>query len=136
MPENSDRHVAARLAYQSGESREVEVLYPDEVLRPQLLENDAREELVDAPVALPLLEAELAAPDEVVRERPETPIGESVVGAGDIALREPDQPQSEARIIDADNAEGTDWITFSCDLSGRYNPFPMVEPVVRETKFC
>jgi Icc protein len=42
----------------------------------------------------------------------------------------------EARIIDADNAEGTDRVAFSCDLSGRYNPYPMVEPVVRETKFC
>jgi 3',5'-cyclic-AMP phosphodiesterase len=42
----------------------------------------------------------------------------------------------EARIVDTDNAAGTDRITFSCDLSGRYNPFPMVEPVVRETKFC
>jgi 3',5'-cyclic-AMP phosphodiesterase len=42
----------------------------------------------------------------------------------------------EARIIDTDNAEGTDRITFSCDLSGRYNPFPTVEPVVRQTKFC
>jgi hypothetical protein len=37
---------------------------------------------------------------------------------------------------DADNAEGTDRITFAYDLSGRYNPYPTVEPVVRETKFC
>jgi len=42
----------------------------------------------------------------------------------------------EVRLIDADNAEGTDRITFACDLTGRYNPYPMVEPVVRETKFC
>ncbi len=39
------------------------------------------------------------------------------------------------RLIDDDNAEGTDRITFACDLSGRYNP-SMVAPVVRETKFC
>lgn len=29
-----------------------------------------------------------------------------------------------------------DGIVFACDLSGRYNRYPMVEPVVRETKFC
>ena len=29
-----------------------------------------------------------------------------------------------------------DRITFSCDLSACYNPFPIMEPVVRETKFC
>jgi hypothetical protein len=37
---------------------------------------------------------------------------------------------------DADNAEGIDRITFAYDLSGRYNPYPMVEPVIREMKFC
>jgi len=42
----------------------------------------------------------------------------------------------EVRLTDADNVEGSDRITFACDLSGRYNPYPMVEPVVRETKFC
>jgi len=42
----------------------------------------------------------------------------------------------EVRLIDADNAEGTDRITFACDLSGGYNPYSMVEPIVRETKFC
>ena len=42
----------------------------------------------------------------------------------------------EVQLINADNEKGSDRITFSCDLSGRYNPFPMVEPVVRETKFC
>jgi hypothetical protein len=42
----------------------------------------------------------------------------------------------EVRLTDASNAEGSDRLTFLCDRSGRYNPFPMVEPVVRETKFC
>jgi hypothetical protein len=42
----------------------------------------------------------------------------------------------EVRLTDADNVEGSDRITFACDLSDRYNPYPMVEPVVRETKFC
>jgi predicted phosphodiesterase len=42
----------------------------------------------------------------------------------------------EVRLTDAENAEGSDRISFACDLSGRYNPYPMVEPVVRETKFC
>ena len=42
----------------------------------------------------------------------------------------------EVRLTDADNVEGGDRITFASDLSGRYNPYPMVEPVVRETKFC
>ncbi len=36
----------------------------------------------------------------------------------------------------SDNAEGTDRITFACDLSGRYNPYPMIEPIVRVRKFC
>jgi hypothetical protein len=35
-----------------------------------------------------------------------------------------------------DEVEGSDRITFACDLCGRYNPYPMVEPVGRETKFC
>jgi len=42
----------------------------------------------------------------------------------------------EVRVTDTNNAEGVDRITFACDLTGRYNPFPMVEPVVKETKFC
>jgi calcineurin-like phosphoesterase family protein len=42
----------------------------------------------------------------------------------------------EVRLTDANNAIGSDKLTFLCDRSGRYNPFPMVEPVVRETKFC
>ena len=42
----------------------------------------------------------------------------------------------EVRLTDANKAEGADRITFLCDRSGRYNPFPSVEPVVRETKFC
>ncbi len=42
----------------------------------------------------------------------------------------------EVRLTNVDNEGGSDRITFACDLSGRYNPYPMVEPVVRETKFC
>jgi Icc protein len=42
----------------------------------------------------------------------------------------------EVRLIDNEKAEGADRITFACDLSGRYNAYPMVEPVVKETKFC
>jgi 3',5'-cyclic-AMP phosphodiesterase len=42
----------------------------------------------------------------------------------------------EVRLTDANDAEGSDRITFACDLSGRYKLYPMVEPVVRETKFC
>jgi 3',5'-cyclic-AMP phosphodiesterase len=42
----------------------------------------------------------------------------------------------EVRLKNADNEEGSDRIIFASDLSGRYNPYPIVEPVVRETKFC
>ena len=42
----------------------------------------------------------------------------------------------EVRLTDENEAEGTDRILFACDLSGRYNPYPMVEPVVKGTKFC
>jgi hypothetical protein len=42
----------------------------------------------------------------------------------------------EVRLIDKNKAESGDRLTFLGDLSGRYNPFPTVEPVVRETKFC
>jgi hypothetical protein len=42
----------------------------------------------------------------------------------------------EVRLTDENEAEGKDRITFACDLSGRYNPYPMVEPVVKGTKFC
>lgn len=42
----------------------------------------------------------------------------------------------EIQLTDADHEQGSERITFPCDLSGRYNPFPIVEPVVRETKFC
>jgi len=41
----------------------------------------------------------------------------------------------EVRLI-SEEGEGTDRITTLCDLSGRFNPYPMVDPVVRETKFC
>ena len=42
----------------------------------------------------------------------------------------------EVKMTNLDNEEGTDRITFACDLSGRYNPYPMVDPIVRGTKFC
>jgi hypothetical protein len=42
----------------------------------------------------------------------------------------------EVRLTDVNKAQGSDRITFLCDLSGRYNPYPIVEPLVRETKFC
>lgn len=42
----------------------------------------------------------------------------------------------EVRLIDQDKNEGTDRITFACDLTGRYTAYPMVEPVVKGTKFC
>ncbi|HEV2804989.1 MAG TPA: metallophosphoesterase [Chthoniobacterales bacterium] len=42
----------------------------------------------------------------------------------------------EVRLINAGNEEGCDRITFAADLSGRYNPYPLVDPVVRGTKFC
>ena len=42
----------------------------------------------------------------------------------------------EVRLTDANKVVGTDRITFACDLTGRYNPYPMVEPIVKETKFC
>lgn len=42
----------------------------------------------------------------------------------------------EVRLIDSEKVEGFDRIVFACDLSGRYNACPMVEPVVKETKFC
>jgi predicted phosphodiesterase len=42
----------------------------------------------------------------------------------------------EVRLTDASKEEGRDRITFLCDRSGRFNPYPMVEPVVRGTKFC
>jgi Icc protein len=42
----------------------------------------------------------------------------------------------EVRLIDQNNDEGTDRITFASDLSGRYNPYPMVEPVVKGTNHC
>lgn len=42
----------------------------------------------------------------------------------------------EVRLTDAGKSEGSDRITFACDLTGRYNPYPMVEPIVKETKFC
>lgn len=43
---------------------------------------------------------------------------------------------AEVRLIDDEKLEGTDRIIFACDLSGRYNAYPLVEPVVKETKFC
>lgn len=42
----------------------------------------------------------------------------------------------EVRLVDQNGDEGTDRITFACDLTGRYNPYPMVDPVVKGTKFC
>jgi predicted phosphodiesterase len=42
----------------------------------------------------------------------------------------------EVRLVDQNNDEGTDKITFACDLSGRYTAYPMVDPVVKGTKYC
>ena len=42
----------------------------------------------------------------------------------------------EVSLTDESGATGTDRITFACDLSGRYNPYPMVDPVVKGTKYC
>ena len=56
------------------------------------------------------------------------PIPGDALGKGEHSL--------EVRLVDEQKAEGTDRITFACDLSGRYNACPMVEPVVKETKFC
>jgi hypothetical protein len=42
----------------------------------------------------------------------------------------------EVKLIDENKDEGIDRITFACDLSGRYNAYPMVDPVVKGTKFC
>jgi Icc protein len=42
----------------------------------------------------------------------------------------------EVRLSDQNGDEGTDRITFASDLTGRYNPYPMVDPVVKGTKFC
>jgi len=42
----------------------------------------------------------------------------------------------EVRLTDENGDAGTDRLTFACDLSGRYNPYPMVEPVVKGTKYC
>jgi Icc protein len=42
----------------------------------------------------------------------------------------------EVKVVDQNDQAGSDRITFACDLTGRYNPYPMVDPVVKETKFC
>lgn len=42
----------------------------------------------------------------------------------------------EVRLMDDQDLAGSDRITFACDLSGRYNAYPMVVPVVKATKFC
>ena len=42
----------------------------------------------------------------------------------------------EVRLVDAEDVEGRDRLTFLSDLSGRFNPYPMVDPVVTETQFC
>ena len=42
----------------------------------------------------------------------------------------------ELRATDSSGATGSDSLTFLCDLSGRFNPCPAVEPVVKFTKFC
>lgn len=42
----------------------------------------------------------------------------------------------EVRLTDQNGDEGTDHITFFCDLSGRFTAYPMVEPVVKGTNYC
>lgn len=46
------------------------------------------------------------------------------------------QHSLEVRLTDSNQAECVDRITFLCDRSGRFNPYPQVDPIVRETKFC
>ena len=56
------------------------------------------------------------------------PIPGETLGKGEHTL--------EVRLTDEQQKIGTDRLTFLCDRSGRFNPYPQVEPVVRETKFC
>jgi len=42
----------------------------------------------------------------------------------------------DLRATDSAGITGHDSLTFLCDLSGRFNPYPAVEPVVKFTKFC
>jgi hypothetical protein len=42
----------------------------------------------------------------------------------------------EVRATDAAGTAGSDQVNFLCDLSGRFNPCPGVDPVVNYTKFC
>jgi hypothetical protein len=42
----------------------------------------------------------------------------------------------EARVTDAEGAEGTHRIRFMVDPTGRYTPIPAVHPVVTGTAFC
>ncbi|HWB04173.1 MAG TPA: metallophosphoesterase [Verrucomicrobiales bacterium] len=42
----------------------------------------------------------------------------------------------EVRATDSTGATGSDKLTFLSDLSGRFNPYPAVEPEVKYTKFC
>jgi hypothetical protein len=40
------------------------------------------------------------------------------------------------RLIDEQKVEGKDRLTFACDLPGRCNAYPMIEPGAKGTKFC
>jgi predicted phosphodiesterase len=42
----------------------------------------------------------------------------------------------EVRLVDQNQLEAVDRIVFACDLSGRYTAYPLVEPVVKGTKYC
>ncbi len=42
----------------------------------------------------------------------------------------------EARATDENERSGSDQLTFLVDRSGRFNPYPFVEPLVLQTKFC
>ncbi|MEO6392977.1 MAG: hypothetical protein ABIP75_14100, partial [Pyrinomonadaceae bacterium] len=42
----------------------------------------------------------------------------------------------EVRLVDESEEAGTDRITFVADLSGRFTAYPMVDPVVKLTKYC
>ena len=43
---------------------------------------------------------------------------------------------AEVRLVDEGDEVGTDRITFVADLSGRFTAYPMVDPVVKLTKYC
>ena len=84
MKEEADAGVGQPLPEQIRQQQQLVVVHPDEVTRLVVLGHDVGESLVHLHVRVPVADVERHLIEEVVEQRPEDPVGEPLVVAGDL----------------------------------------------------